>query len=323
MNSQQYRYISFKSIKSLFKSTEPTSSTELQKPLTALPGATGAGAFVEPVTYQVLGSSSNLLNIKLPKSSILNIRYSNLQQKIIAMNGHISSMYTELAKTTENSLIFQRCFNQKESMSLLITQNAQNSNFAVISTNKKHWIVKKSSLFAWSGATIKPTSSKMNPDLIQMNGDGTFIVATPGQIVQIDLDMGESIQVNTKTLIGFTTSKENIAETLSELNGGVRSIVDLSVGKAPLSSRFSWLKKYSPIPSTIFADPNLQKFLEVIRNTSKYIKSIISFIKVKLTKSDKKGMFIELKGPKTIFLTNSVHINDKILSETEIRKLIS
>lgn len=320
MNRQQFRYISFKSIKSLFRSTEPTSSTELQKPLTSLPNATGAGAFVEPISYQALGVSSNLLNIKLPKSSILNIRYSNSQQKIIAMNGHINSLYTELA-TTANNIVFQRCFNQKEPMSLLITQNAQNSNFAVIDTNRKNWIVKKSSLFAWSGPTIRPTSSKVNSKLIQMNGDGTFIVATPGQIVQIDLDSDESIQVNTKTLVGYTTLKENINETLSELNGGAKSIVDLSVGRASFSSRFSWLKKYDPIPTTIFNDPNIKFFLEAIKNISKHIKNTASFIKLKVTKSDKKGVFIELSGPKTIFLTNSVHINDKILSEADIKKL--
>jgi hypothetical protein len=323
MIKQQYRSISFKSIKSVFTFTKKTPATELQKPLTSLPNATGAGAFVEPISYQVLGASSNLLNIKLPKSSILNIRYSNSQQKIIAMNGHINSMYTELARSNENNMIFQRCFNQKEPMSLLIAQNAQNSNFAIIETKKNNWVVKKSSLFAWSGPSIKPASSKLISSLVQMKGDGTFIVATPGQLTQIDLDNRESVQINTKTLVGYTTDKENIDETLSELQGNIRSVFDFGVGRASLPLKFNFLKKYNPIPASFFEDPTIRKISKVLSTVLNSIQTVISYVTIKVTKADKQGVFVELQGPKTIFLTNSVHIDDKILSETEIKKLIS
>lgn len=323
MNRSQVRNISFKAIKSFFKSTEATPATELQKPLTSLPNATGAGAFVEPITYQVLGTGSNLLNIKLPRSSILNLRFSNAQQKLIAMNGHINSMYVELARLAESNLIFQRCFNQTEPMSLLIAQNAQNTNFAVIENSKSNWIVKKNSLFAWSGPSLRPTASHSSSNLIQMNGEGTFIVACPGQIMQIDLAENESIQVNTKTIVGYTANNNTIIDSITELDKGIKSVADLSVGKAPFSTKFAWIRNYIKLPPSVAHDPTVQNISKVFGSVGSFFQRIVSFAKVRMYTSKKDGLLVQLKGPRTIFLTNAVHIDDKILSDSEIRKLIS
>lgn len=324
MSYRQSRSISFQTIASFFKSTKPTPSTELQKPLTSLPNATGGGAFAEPITYQVLGASSNLLNIKLPKSSILNIRYSNSQQKIIAMNGHISSMYTELAKSTTNNLIFQRCFNQTEPMSLLISMNAENSNFAVIANKlKSKWIIKKSSLFAWSGSTIKPSSSDESSKLIQMAGEGAFVIATPGQLMQLDLAENESLQVNSKAIVGYTTTTANITEAIVELNSGIKSVVDVSIPKAPLSLRLNWMKRFIYIPASILENTTVKQFKQTTSTVTEFIKSTVNYVKAKLLSSKKTGYFVEVKGPRTVFLSNAINIDDKILTENEMKKLLN
>lgn len=328
MSFTQRRNVSFQTIKSFFRSTKPTPSTELQKPLTSLPNATGSGAFVEPISYQVLGSSSNLLNIKLPRSSILNIRYSNSKQKIIAMNGHINSLYTELAKSNENNLIFQRCFNQNEPMSLLISMNAQNSNFAVINNNNNSkWIVKRSSLFSWSGPSIKPKTTDSNQNLVQMEGEGAFVVASPGQILQLNLKVNESLQVNSKSIIGYTTN-DSITDSIEKLNNSVRSVVDVSVARAPPSIRFNWIKKYSEkyitLPKlNLSDDPTVKQIFKSIGLFTSKIKAIINYFKAKLINSKKSGYFIEIQGPKTIFLTNAVNIDDRILTEKELEKLLT
>lgn len=322
---QRSRSISFQSIKSLFRSTRPTPATELQQPLTSLPNATGNGAFVEPISFQVLGASSNLLNIKLPRSSILNIRYSNYQQKIIAINGHINSMYTELARSSENNLIFQRCFNQSEPMSLLMSLNAQNANFAVIKNLKHNWIIKRSSLFAWSGPSIKPTSTSSNADanLIQMNGEGTFVVATPGQIIQIDLSDGESLQVNSKSLVGYSTHNNKISDSIAELNSSVKSVVDVSVKRAPLFLRLNWMRRYFSLPEKFWNDPIIHQITHTLGSVSKALKKFDNYVRAKLLSSKRSGYFIEVRGPRTIFLSNAVNVNDQILTDSEIKKLLS
>lgn len=323
MNRVFTRNISFQTLKSFFKSTKATPSTDLQKPLTSLPNATGSGAFVEPITYQVLGSSSNLLNIKLPKSSILNIRYSNSQQKIIALNGHINSMYTEFARSRNANIIFQRCFNQNEPMSFLIASNAENSNFAVIPNINSKWIVKKSSLFAWSGSSIKPSVSNSKSNALQLEGDGTFVIATPGKIIQIDLADDESIQVNSNSVIAYTSNDPNFDGSISELSNSAKSVVNLSLGKAPLLYRFNWLKKYISLPKRFWEDATVQTIHGGIESFFESLKKIARYVKYNILSSEKKGYFIDIKGPKKILLTNAIHVNDKILDDLEVKKLLS
>lgn len=318
----QTRKISFSVLKSLFRSTESTPATVLEGPLTSLPKATGAGAFVEPITYQVLGSSSNLLNIKLPKSSILNIRYSNKKQKIVALNGNISSMYTELARIHESSLIFQRCFNQKEPMSLLIALNAQNSNFAVVESLQENWVIKRSSLFAWSGSSMKPRPVSSSHNLIQMDGEGTFILANPGQLMQLDLNEDDSIQVNPRSLIAFTTGNKTTDESLLELDHTSKSVVNLSVGSISRVKKFAWFKKYITIPDNLQHNPSFNQFLNALFliniKLRRGTKALTSYL---LPHNDSEN-FIRLEGPKTVFLTNAVQMKDKFLTTDELKKLI-
>lgn len=317
----QSRHISFQSVKSLFRSTKPTAATDLQKPLTSLPNATGAGAFAEPITYQVLGAASNMLNIKLPRSSILNVRYSNKQHKIIGMNGHINLLYKELARLSGNNIVFQRCFNQTEPMSLLISSNAQNSNFAVVNNNNSKWIVKKPSLFAWSGPSIKPTTINKNSNSILVEGEGSFVISSPGQIAQIDLADGEAIHVNANSLVGFTNNNnKSIKESNLEFNNGVKSMVNLSLGKVPFSLKFPWIKKYIQLPN--LKDNEIIKFIvNASHNITVTFKKVVKFFGSK-SQPSKNGLFVEIKGPKTIFVTNAVHIDDPLLTKADLKKLL-
>lgn len=323
MNCLQKRYISFQSLKSIFKSTKPTPATELQKPLTSLPNATGLGAFVEPISYQVLGSASNLLNIKLPRSSILNIRYSNKQHKIVAMNGHINSMYNEIAKFKENNLIFQRCFNQKEPMSLLIASNAQNSNFAVVNCKNDDlkWYVKKTSLFAWSGFSIKPEFFNRSSNIVSIEGEGSFVLSSPGQVNQITLLQGETIHINSNSLIAYNSNNTILTESVLELNSGVKSVVNLGLPRVLITQRLSWIANYFSLPKSFWEDKTIRSIHKWYETFANGITRSIKFVYHKLFTRNT-GYFIEVQGPRTLFVTNAVHIEDHILTKEELRKLM-
>lgn len=322
MSLIQRRKISFDSITSIFRRSSPTPATNLGKPLTSLPNASGAGAFSEPISYQVLGLSHNLLNIKLPKSSILNIRYSNTQQRIVAMNGDINSMYSEIAKINESNVVFQRCFNQTEAMSLLIAQNSENSNFAVANTEKSNWFVKRNSLFAWSGPSIKPYSKKSSK-LALMKGEGTFIISSPGQLIQLNLNENENIEINADVLVAYTSNKSDSIDTIDTLNAEHKSQTKLSVGGAPFKLRTEWISRYISIPSSIVNDPIYIKISTALSSVLGLFKSAFSFVKKEVIRADSGDLFINLKGPKTIMISNSVQVKDKVLSSEEIDKLIA
>lgn len=317
MTHMQVRRLSI--VQNLLKRFNPSSAVESPKPLTSLPLVTGAGAFIEPVSYQVLGSSHDLLNIKLPKSSILNIRYSNKQQKIVALNGKINSLYTEITKLDSN-IVFQRCFNEKEPMSLLIAQNSQNSNFAVVETNKTKWLVKKNSLFAWSGTSIKPSASK-HSKLAQITGDGTFVVSSPGQITQLVLDQNESIQVNSNVILGFTFDAQHASDIVNSTKNSTKSFVNLSIGKVPLSTRVTAFTKLFQLPEVIIADPTFKKIQVFLANVFTTIRKANSYFIGKLPKVNQKEVFVELKGPKTILISNSVQLSDNVLSDEQMKLL--
>ncbi|TID29738.1 hypothetical protein CANINC_001656 [Pichia inconspicua] len=317
MSYTQLRRLSIASVKDVFKRLIPVSGAESQQVLTSLPHVTGAGAFIEHVSYQILGSSHNLLNINLPKSSILNIRYSNKKQKIVALNGKISSLYTELTKLDSN-IVFQRCFNQTEPMSLLIAQNSENSNFAMVETNKDYWKLKRNSLFAWSGPSIEPHAIK-HSQFVQIKGEGNFIVSSPGQILQLILAENESIHINQSAIVGYTFKKDVISGGDDGFTSSNMSVVNLSSGKIAFLTYVATFTNHLKLPNSLMIDPSFEKFRTFLTKVNSPIKKSICYIKSVLPKVNQKELFVELKGPKTILLSNYFQMCDKSLTTEQIK----
>ncbi|GMM32310.1 hypothetical protein DAMA08_050550 [Martiniozyma asiatica (nom. inval.)] len=276
----QRRHISI--LKSLFKSTRQTKSTPLSNP-TSLPQATGSGAFSEPISFQVL---DHLLNIKLPKSSILNIRYSNLQHKILALTSSTGSLtqglLTQLTKS--NGLIFQKCYNPKEAMAILMARN-DNGSFAVVEAKEK-WFVKKSNLLAWSGEV------ENNGKLIQFS-QNSFVISSVGKITQIGISNGESVYINPEGILAFTGTQS------TESRGGVNLAIP----------RTSFAKKFSQWIDRVTYRANWLEFLDYLKPLVFKSEEYIHWIQGKLVKKD---TFVEFKGPKTILISDGLFLKDGV-----------
>ncbi|ODV84951.1 hypothetical protein CANARDRAFT_199767 [[Candida] arabinofermentans NRRL YB-2248] len=310
------------------------SGNESFKITTSLPTTTGAGAFASPITFEVLGNSQNLLNIKLPKSSILNLRYSNKNQKTLALNGSIADLYVELgklqSKESKSTMIFQRCFNSKNPLSILMSNCAQGASFAVNTINSgSSWVVKKDALLAWSGNHLDLDLSEKYGKLVGIKGSGSFVLSSPGQLLTVELNEGESISVNPASLLAYSTV--GTVPVGDELKTGIRSLVELSVpgisGLSVLSRYFSKIKSVTvgAIQRLTALVKKSAKSSELYDQKTAFFSGLWSRMKrstVKVINGSNQSYFVELKGPKTLLITNAIQLKDKILTEDEVSKLI-
>lgn len=236
-----------KSNSSIEKASESSSPISINDSIKDLPGTSGIGAFVSPVIFQVMGSTCNLLNIKIPKSSILNIRYNDYHQKVIALNGKIENMSIELGKVQSKDktdlLLYQRCFNPTTPMSMILSLNSQNANFTILHNDKakdsSKWIVKREDLVAWSGRHLDVFLSPEYSQLAQLAGTGSLVLSSPGQISKIHIDDGESISLNPRCIVAYTTPNEmSVIDATKELGTGLKRTINMSIPKVGI---MSWL----------------------------------------------------------------------------------
>ncbi|KAG7876164.1 hypothetical protein KL938_004836 [Ogataea parapolymorpha] len=303
----QHRQISLKSILASFKRIR--NIEEVNEPLKELPRSTGSGAFVEPVDFEVLGKASSMLNIKLPKSSILNLRYSNANQSVVALNGKVSSLVVELGKL-EGGLIFQRCFNTSGPLSILMANKLQNSNFTVVNVSKDtNWTVKRDSLVAWTGNYIHLTGESK---LVKVAGSGKFVLSSPGQTLKLTLEDAEAVSVNPSSVVAFTGNTPT----------GPKSIVDFAVPGISWLTRVSDL--WASLTSYVYEKFQIEKpqikihpwISSVFSQTAGFVKRTVN----RLVTGNPDYM-IEFSGPRTLLINNGIHFKDKIMTEEQIEKL--
>lgn len=306
--------VSFSNLKAIFKASPSNVGTELGRVIST-PKATGLGVFSEPISFQVLGNSMDLLNIKLPQSSILNIRYNNNKHNVVAVNG--DSKWEVSLVRSNNGLIYQRCFNPKAAMSILMSSNGakQGSSYVVLGNGR--WSVRRDSLLAWSHG-VQLEQLKDNK-LFSVNTDSStdrVVISSPGQVTQIGLSEGETISLNSECLVAFSGEQKKLE---------VENKSNLSIGVIPRGMRFRKmlqpLAKY--IPENVFKsveDFNSLQWVKTIKlMTSKSFKAILNLAKkVKPVKSQ----LITLKGPQTVFITNNLCIKDPLFVEREINELV-
>ncbi|KAG7703871.1 hypothetical protein KL949_003908 [Ogataea haglerorum] len=303
----RHRQISLKSILASFKRIRKTE--EVNEPLKEIPSSTGSGASVEPVDFEVLGMTSSMLNIKLPNASIINLRYSNANQSVIALNGKVTSLAVELGKL-EGGLIFQRCFNTSGPMSILMANKLQNSNFTVVNVSKDTiWTVDRDSLVAWTGNYIDLTGERK---LVKVVGSGKIVLSSPGQTLQMTLQDGETVSVNPSTVVAYT----------GETPVGPRSIVDFAV------PGISWLTKvcgsWASFTSYVRDKFQIQKpqikvhpwISSAFSQTAGFARRVVN----RLVTGNPDYM-IEFSGPRTVLISDGVHFKDKIMTKEQIEKL--
>lgn len=309
--------VSFSNLKALFKSTPATGGTQLGR-IVSTPKATAAGAFSEPISFQVLGNSMDLLNIKLPQSSILNIRYNNNKHNVVAINGD-KQWEVSLARSSNSGLIYQRCFNPKGAMSILMSSNGAKNGSSYVVLGEGSWSVRRDALLAWShGVQLEQMK---NNKLFKVNAQSItdrLVISSPGQVTQIGLSEGETISLNSECLVALSGEQSKL-----KIEGGDET--NLSIGGISRSLRikqlFKPISKY--IPESVSKPMGEFNALDWVKNvksiTSKSINGVWDLAKmVKPAKSQ----LITLQGPQTIFITNNVSIKDPIFIKREIDEMI-
>ncbi|KAH3661729.1 hypothetical protein OGAPHI_005907 [Ogataea philodendri] len=299
------RKISFKTILSSFRGGHAVET--VKQPSATLPSTVNIESFVESPEFEVLGKTSGMLNIRLPQSSILNLRYNNTNQSIIALNGKVSELVVELGRT-DGALVFQRCLNGSGPMSILMANKLQNANFSVVqATPDAGWTVKRDNLVAWAGNHLLLNGSRK---LVNIEGSGKFVLSSPGQTLQLSLQEGESISVSPSSVVAFTGTQPTGPKSLVDF--GVPGISWLTKASASWSSLKSYVSDKLKLPP-VHVHPWLSS---AFAKTGGLIKR--AFNRLFTGNPD---YMIEFSGPRTLLITNGVHFKDKIMTEDEIEKL--
>ncbi|QPG75283.1 hypothetical protein FOA43_002634 [Brettanomyces nanus] len=203
-----------------------------------------------------------------------------MYEKVIAMNGEVEKMCVELAKLqskdkTHDLLVYQQCFNTSAPMSLLLSLNSQNANFSVVKSEKGNdsWIVRRDGLVAWCGNHLDVNLMSSISQLAQIRGEGSVAVASPGQIFKINLAEDETILLNPRSIVAYTSRFESINQSADEFTSGVKNMVDFSVPKVGILSSldyyYEWSKKSA---GAIFRKVN-EKVQALISHSSRDLKS--------------------------------------------------
>lgn len=285
----------------------------------ATPQATALGAFSEPLSFQVLGNSMDLLNIKLPQSSILNIRYNNARHNVVAVTGD-SKWDVALARDAAG-LIFQRCYNPNGPLSLLLSSNGARGGSSYVVLDSGMWSVRKDALLAWShGVKLENISSNKLLSVTAQAGTDRVVIAAPGHMTQIGLEEGESIAINADCLVAVS----GIQSTLD-----VASAPSLAVGVVPRGMQITQnLKRISAPLGRLLPDTWSQSWTEFkalswVQATKSLwngithgMRSVVHMVK------PHKSELITLRGPQTVFISNSMVAKDPLFVKNEITELI-
>ncbi|CDK26158.1 unnamed protein product [Kuraishia capsulata CBS 1993] len=340
-NRGSTRQISFQSLKGLFGGS--STSSNISKPVTSLPKVTGLGPFSEKPKFEPIGTPANLLNIKLPTSSILNLRLDTNQHKTLAITGDVSSLVVELGKlSNSNKLIYQRCFNPSNPLSILLSSKSGNGNFLVLESNDTtSWgLVDSSSLIGWTGnhVDIEPLSLE-NSILGSSRGihvkgqDGAIAISTMGQVLQLKLESEETIQLAPSSVVAYSISEAGTEPVFSEL-----TIPSLGVGSIDLltKTRAGWeqLKSFtstrilSPLNSKLKIPPlsvSIPWLAQINFGAVKKVWRYLGGALLRLTPLGRssENRVVEIAGPRTVLVTNYMVGNSGArLSRKEIEAVI-
>mgnify|MGYP003362191341 FL=1 len=238
-----------------------------------------ADASVEPIHFDILGDLFNILNVRVPKSTIFNIRSDNNRQHIISSTGNISKMSVDgmiidKSKSSTKGILYQSCLNNSGAMSLLLGLNSQNANFAVLHVcAEKRWVVKEDGLSIWpnNGLEIHPIPSLSR--FVQVSGNGKFAISSPGTIIQIQLAEGENICLNPRAIVGYTSlednciTKNNTERRENELISGFQRVTNVGVSQiVPFKSYMTYVQKLAK-STLVLGKTTIQKMGRLLSGT--------------------------------------------------------
>lgn len=290
---------------------------------------TGSGPFIELPHFSPIGNPTNLLNVKLPQSSNLNIRLGSL----IAVNGdlkHLSTVNRKLSESTHYQIL--QC---QESTSLIIggklKPNRQNHYKLIDIDYRDQWMVyNDENLIAWTGYNFELSKLEFLErwSSFQTSGKGIILVNDGNEIMEMDIVEGEKVILDTNSLI----ASNNLPSRFSVLKND---------GKLPSLPKISWpiitaprfLKRCNNyigaqtkkgienmgLASTI---SDIKYFM---RRVKFFFNSGFLFLQLNvINKMFRKSIMIEFQGPcKVLVSSNASAPNSKNFTKEEINKIFN
>ncbi|ODV92558.1 hypothetical protein CANCADRAFT_15129, partial [Tortispora caseinolytica NRRL Y-17796] len=182
-----------------------------------VPTLHGSGPFAASPKFAAVGSPATLVNINLPASSNLFIRKGSL----VSLNGNlkdITSTLSLLNPVTRGLTATPTLYTKITSLSsvniLLGSRSSAFDTFTVLSLDgRADWkVTQKSGVYAWSGPSLSVSTkldSKMNFAnwaTTLLSGRGQVALLAKGQVYQIKVEEGESIAINPRSLLAYSTT---------------------------------------------------------------------------------------------------------------------
>lgn len=293
-----------------------------------LPTGTGSGPFIELPEFKAIGPASNMLNVKMPQSSSLNIRTGAL----IAMNGDLNGLTSTNRQLNDGGMYYQ-VLQSEESVSLLIGgkngSNAMN-NYSIIEVENKadRWIIlRDESIIAWTGYDfdIIPTNITKKLNSVQTVGSGKVLVSDYNTILQVELQPEDKILISAGSLVAtngdiqFTTIKNSsklpkISIPQLKLPQLVTSLFG-NIGRGVKSQYSKLSQKLGILEFNQYISQQWVRFKYFIRNT-------ILFLNIYLVnRLFSKSIFMEITGPCKLLMSTNINTSNKMFTKPEINKI--
>lgn len=289
---------------------------------------TGNGPFIELSQFHPLGTGSDLLNVKMPQSSNLSIRYGSL----IAMNGNLKGVSSVPRKLGES---YYQILQSEESVSLLIggkiKPNCMN-NYLVVEVEKgERWTVfNDHNLVAWTGYDflVLPQKVVEKWNSVLTEGRGRMLLNDGNRMYEVEIQPDEKMYLSPNSLIASNQQIDFVPLKTDNKMPTINSMVKyVRVPKMP-----NWIKnlkiKVGAFISKISmpVSPETKDFLHHYATRTRYhISNVALFVRLYLLNwLFSKPIFVEVKGPGKVLISGNIHTKNNIpLTKQEINIIYS
>lgn len=273
---------------------------------------TGQGPFIEIPEFKAIGTPSNVLNVKLPQSSNLNIKLG----ATIAMNGDLTNI--NIVNRKLGNMKYQILQSQAPASLLIggrIRSNCIN-NYCVVDINAKddQWtILDDSSIVAWSGydLELQPVDILKKWSSYKTTGKGRVVLSGNNSIFTVNIQPGEKMLINPTSLIAA--------------NGDFRFRITPGLFNLPKFTSPFTMPKFKIPKLSLTSSLKMPKLPDdaqrYITRTKYFFQNTGLFIKLSIIQAFK-PVFIEVLGPCDLLIsTNSQVPNRLFLTKQEINSI--
>lgn len=265
-------------------SSTSDSPREISQFLRDVPQISGSGPFPAEPTLSIVGTPGSLIHVSLPASGGIFARRGS----IVAVNGSLQDLTSKVAvnqsmKSLSSTMpILYQSIISTTPASFLISTNESNSSCKILNVSKsQEWIIaQRNSLLSWNQTVnIEAVSRFAKWGHARANGSGVLALVGKGDIMQLDIEKGDSIMVNPSSLVAYSVDPSE------NLTGLIKRIPHLNINfdMPQLKSRFFRKGKSEQATKSVFS-------------------SVVKWIKYLTSKFWKDDIAFKINGPRTIYI---------------------